>query len=241
MTRRVVLFVSLGVFPAALAWCAEEAFPHSFEVTSTESVNFTPGGTIHLNGSYGYLSIDGWDEPRVEITVNKSTNHFFNPSQEEEAKKRLELIHVTTERTSDTELSITTTRPPRKDRVPPLPRTVSEGITVDLQIHVPHNSRLVIHQDNGYVWVSDVTGAIEARSHTGDMIVMLPDPGPFAIDARTRLGSVSSDFTGRGRKRFVTGTRFVRAADGAPQRVYLRMGRGSITIKQSPPLVAQTK
>ena len=71
-------------------------------------------------------------------------------------------------------------------------------MTVEYTVHVPRDSRLVVHQDNGYVWVSDVTGDIEVDSHTGDMIVMLPDPGPYSIDARTRLGSVSSDFTGQG-------------------------------------------
>ena len=65
-------------------------------------------------------------------------------------------------------------------------------------VHVPRDSRVVIHQDNGYVWVSDVTGDIEVDSHTGDMIVMLPDPGPYSIDARTRMGSISSDLTGKG-------------------------------------------
>jgi hypothetical protein len=233
--RLVAVLAGLGVFPGTLAWCAEEAFPHSLEVTSTERVQFSPGGAIRLNDSYGYTSIDGWDQPQVEIKVIKSTNRFFNPSEEEEAKQKLALIHVTTERVSETELSITAARPLRKDRVPPLPRTVSEGVTVELQIHVPNDSRLTIHQDNGYVWVSDVTGDIEARSHTGDMIVMLPDPGPYAIDAKTRLGSISSDFAGSGVKRFVVGSRFASSAEGASRRVYLRMGRGSITIKQAAP------
>jgi hypothetical protein len=232
-----MVLVGLGVLQSGQAWCVEDEFPHSFEVTTTERVNFSPGGTIRLNDSYGYTSIDGWDQPQVEIKVIKSTNRFFNPSEEEEAKQKLALIHVTTERVSETELSITTARPLRKDRVPPLPRTVSEGVTVELQIHVPNDSRLTIHQDNGYVWVSDVTGDIEARSHTGDMIVMLPDPGPYAIDAKSRLGSVSSDFVGHGIKQFVFGTGFTRPVEGSSRRVYLRMGRGSITIKQSPPII----
>jgi hypothetical protein len=93
----------------------------------------------------------------------------------------------------------------------------------------------VIHHDTGYVWVSDVTGDIEATSHTGDMILMLPAPGPYAIDAKNRIGSITSDFVGAGLNQFVVGTRFARAGEGSSRRVYLRMGRGSITIKQMPP------
>jgi len=242
MTRGwAAVVMGLGVFPTGLAWCAEEQFPHSFEVTHTERVNFASGGTIHLNGSYGYLSVDGWDQPQVELTVIKSTDRFYEPRQSEEANKRLDLIKVAIEHPSEKELAITTTRPLRGGfRVPPMPRTKEEAVTVELLIHAPNDSHLSIHHDNGYVWVSDMTGEIEATSHTGDMIVMLPDPGPYSIDAKTRMGSVSSDFVGHGIKQWVLGTRFVRPIEGNPHRVYLRMGRGSITIKQSPPLIARS-
>ena len=59
----------------------------SFEVTSTERVNFLPGGTIRLNNSYGYLTVEGWDEPEVEITVTKSTDRFYEPEQKEKAEQ----------------------------------------------------------------------------------------------------------------------------------------------------------
>jgi hypothetical protein len=83
--------------------------------------------------------------------------------------------------------------------------------------------------------VSDVTGDIEVNSHTGDMIVVVPDAVPYSIDARTRMGGVSSDFSGNGHKQFLVGTQFVHAGQAASRRIYLRMGRGSITIKNGPP------
>jgi hypothetical protein len=103
---------------------------------------------------------------------------------------------------------------------------------------VPRDSRLVVHHDHGYVWVSDVTGDLEVRSHTGDMIVMLPDGGTYQIDARTRLGSVSSDITGRSRSRlsqFLMGSHLDYASQTPRRRIYLRMGRGSIEILQDRP------
>jgi hypothetical protein len=224
---------------------AEKAPKQSFEVTSTERVNFPPGGTIRVDHSYGYLTVEGWDEPEVEITVTKSTNRFYEPEQKEQAGKVFEQIRVVTERRSDNELAITTALPdrhsfpysilPSRQIIFTMPKKKTLGVTVEYTVHVPRDSRLVVHQDNGYVWVSDVTGDIEVDSHTGDMIVILPDPGPYSIDARTRIGSVSSDFAGNGHKRFLVGTQFVHASQAASRRIHLRMGRGCITIMNGPP------
>jgi hypothetical protein len=224
---------------------AEKAAKQSFEVTSTEHVNFLPGGTIHVENSYGYLTVEGWDEPEVEIVVTKSTNRFLEPERKEHASKAFEQIHVAAERRSDKELAITTTLPdrhgfpysilPSRQIVFTMPKKTTLGVTVDCTVHVPRDSRLTVRQDHGYVWVSDVAGDIDVNSHTGDMIVLLPDPGPYSIDARTRLGSVSSDFAGRGRKQFLVGTQFVHAGQAPARKIHLRMGRGSITIKSGEP------
>jgi hypothetical protein len=223
----------------------EKAPKQSFEVTSTEHMNFLPGSTIRLENSYGYLTVEGWDEPEVEIVVTKSTGRFLEPEQKEQAGKAFEQIHVAAERRSDKELAISTTLPdrhgfpysilPSRQIVFTMPKKTTLGVAVDCTVHVPRDSRLVVHQDHGYVWVSDVSGDIEVDSHTGDMIVMLPDPGPYSIDARTRLGSVTSDFAGSGHKQFLVGTQFVHASRSPSRRIYLRMGRGSITIKNGPP------
>src|ERR1017187_10885368 len=81
--------------------------------TSTERVNFLPGGTIRLVNSYGYLTVEGWDEPEVEVTVTKSTNRFYAPEEKAEAERRFAQIRVVTERRSDKELAILTTLPAR--------------------------------------------------------------------------------------------------------------------------------
>jgi hypothetical protein len=245
MTRKLAA-VLFGLSVVGTAQGPGEKGPkQSFEATSTERVNFLPGGTISLNGSYGYLTVEGWDEPQVEITVTKSTNRFYQPEQKEKAGQRFEQVRVATERRSDKELAISTKLPARhgfpSDILPSghiivtMPKTSQRGVTVEYTVHVPRNSRVVIHQDNGYVWVSDVRGDIEVDSHTGDMIVMLPDPGPYSIDARTRMGSVSSDLMGQGHKQFLVGSHFVHPDQAPSRRIFLRMGRGSITVKNGPP------
>src|SRR6202795_4270047 len=99
--------VFLGVIATVLPLLAEEGFPQSFKVTSTERVNFPPNGTIRIDRSYGYLSVDGWDEPQIEVTITKSTDRFYKPAQQEEAKRRLERLRVVTERRTETDLSTT--------------------------------------------------------------------------------------------------------------------------------------
>jgi hypothetical protein len=239
-----VLF-GLGAMGTAVPMAAEEGPKQSFEVTSTERVNFPPGGTISLNNSYGHLTVEGWDEPEVEIIVTKSTSGFYPPEGKAKAEQNFEQVRVAAERRSDKELEISTTLParhgfptsilPSRRIVVTMPKTSKRGVTVEYTVHVPRDSRVVVHQDNGYVWVSDVTGDISVDSHTGDMIVMLPDPGPYSIDARTRMGSVASDFAGQGNKQFLVGSHFVHAGQAPSRRILLRMGRGSITIKNGPP------
>src|SRR5215831_1794641 len=85
-----------------------EDLEHCAEVATTERMNFPPRGTIRVTDSFGYLSIDGWDEPSVEMTVIKSTNRLYRSDEQEEAKRRTDLIRVDTEHPSAAELSIIT-------------------------------------------------------------------------------------------------------------------------------------
>jgi len=240
---------SLGIaLPSFAADGAHANGPRqSFESTDTQRVAFSPGGTIRLVDSYGYLTVEGWDEPAVAVAVTKSTDRFYDPAEKREAERRFELVRVVTERRSDKEVTISTILPARSplfrsilplDRIvltKPLVPNTRRGVTLEYKVLVPRDSRLVVRHDTGYVWVSDVTGDIDMNSRTGDMIVMLPDPGPYSIDARTRLGSVSSDLVGKGRYRFLAGAHFAGANQTAARRITLRMGCGSITIKQVPP------
>jgi hypothetical protein len=219
----------------------------SFETTTTERFPFQPGGTVRVQNSYGYLNVEGWDEPEVEVTITKSTDRFKDPDWKANAAQLFDQIRVVAERRSDKELAISTALPhrisPLTSRLPsgrvivtkPLPPRNKRGVTVEYTIHVPRDTRLVVRHDNGYVWVGDVTGDLDVASHTGDMIVILADPGPYAIDARTRLGSVSSELTGKRSYQFLVGHRLVHGRDAAARRVHLRMGRGCITIQTGPP------
>jgi len=240
------LIAACAALPLAAADKPERTGPaQSFQVTTVEHVAFPPGGVITLNSSYGNLTVEGWDAPEVEITVTKSTSRFYPPESEVEAERGFDQVRVTTERRSDKDLAIATTLPlrhglpfslfPSGRFLVTMPKISHQGVMLEYTVHAPRDSRIVIHHDFGYVWVGDIKGDIEVDSHTGDMVVMLPDPGPYSVDAKTGMGSISSDVMGRGNKRYIVGSHFVHGAQSPAKRVVLRMGRGCITIKTGPP------
>jgi hypothetical protein len=192
-------------------------------VATTERVNFPPGGTIRINGSYGHLVLEAWDRPEVEITVTKSGTGSDG-------------VRVATKRDSDAELSITTELASRHGNwFPFLPQTTTGKVTTEYEIHVPRDSHLAIHNVVGYVFVNGVRGDIDASVSRGDILLMLRDSGTYSIDAKTKFGAVSSDFEGSVLSRYLVGQKFARTLTPPSQHLYLRMGFGGITIKAVPP------
>src|ERR1022692_4863359 len=148
MTRKLAGIVfGLRMLGAALplpgAQGPEEKGPkQSFSVTTTQRVPFLPGGAIRLDNSYGYLTVEGWDEPEVEVTVTKSTDRFYEPQQKDQADQPFARVRVATERRSDKELAITTTLPAPNRLLNLWNRlTVSRPnrlpVTVEYKVHVP--------------------------------------------------------------------------------------------------------
>jgi hypothetical protein len=234
MTRKQlgILFV-VGAAGMTLPLFGEGGSKKMVQVTNTQQVPFQPGGTIHLNRSYGYLSVEGWDRPEVEITVIKSLDNLYEAKDQAEATKRVESVSVTAERRSDTDLEISTVVPHHSRWTHPFGST--GGVMVEYQIHVPRDSKLVIHHGTGDVLVTNVTSDIEVTGHAGDIILLLPESGQYSIDAKSKMGTVSSDFDGDAHRRRLVGTRYAYAAPAPAHRIYLRMGLGGITIKESPP------
>jgi hypothetical protein len=80
--------------------------------------------------------------------------------------------------------------------------------------------------------VSNVIGDIEATNGSGDILLMLSDSGTYSVDAKSKMGTVSSDFEGATHVRHFVGEGFARASQPPSHRIYLRMGFGGITIKK---------
>ena len=234
--RRNLAAVFLGLsvigMPRPLFGAEEDKQPA--RATITERVGFSPGGTIRLNQSFGDLTVEGWDRSEVEIKAIKSIETYYEPKEREQAARRLERIRIVTERRSGSELAISTSLPSRSRLLPPWRRKTRGGVTVEYQIHVPRDSRLVIHHLGGYVLVSDVAGDVEATSGGGDIVLMLTDLDNYSIDAKTKLGKVVSDLGCSTRRRYLPGEKLSSVNPSPSHRVSARMGRGSITIKEAP-------
>jgi hypothetical protein len=217
-------------------------------VTTTQQVPFQAGGTVHVNHSYGQLWVEGWDRPEVELTVTKSPDALYDAKDQAkdqakhrakdrakdqaEATRLMENVHVTAERRSDTDLEISTSVGHFSRWRHPFGPV--GGVMLEYRIRVPRNSKLVIHHDNGEVLVSNMTADIEATGHAGDIVVLLPETGKYSIDAKSKFGTLSSDFDGDFRHKLAS-SQYAKTAPAPAQRIYLRIGRGGISIKGSPP------
>jgi hypothetical protein len=257
MTDRVAFVLIFGVLAVALPAFGDEYVKPQPEVTSTEHVDFAPGGVIRLDGAYGDLFVEGWDQPEVEITVTKSMRYKYESAQSQRAAQQMESIRVVPERRSPTELTISTVVPSRgkpftggEDFRPAslvLPNKNRGGVMLEYHILVPRNSRLVIHQGMGNLLVRDVTGDIDAACRLGDILLWLSGSRTYSIDARSSAGTISSDFSGTKRSHYLFGQAFSSMNPAPSQRLHLRVGFGGITIKpiqpesETPPSPASAK
>jgi hypothetical protein len=226
------ILVPLTLLGMILPASAERGIKQPPQKTTTERVNFAPGGTIHINGSYGDLNVDGWDRPEVEVTVIKSLPYGYKAKQPDQGAADLDRVRIVTEHKSPPELTISTELPSRHyPWIPPFTRHTTGGVGVEYEIHVPSDSRLAIHHGTGTVSVNGVAGDIDASVGRGDILLWLP-PGSYSLDARTTFGIVSSDLEGDAHNRHLIGESFTRANQAPAHRLHLRMGFGGITIKE---------
>jgi hypothetical protein len=224
-----VACIVLSVIGTAPLFAAELAIRRPEQVLTTEHVNFAPGGTIRFDKSFGDLYVEGWDQPQVEMTVIKLFQDYDPPKNPAE---HLQAVKFTTEHPSATELVIGTTIPPHRFFRHPFG---GKGpVDVRYELRVPRDSHLVIHHGGGNILIGNITGNIEATNREGDIVLMLPDPGPYSIDARSKMGTVISDFAGQAHARHLIGEGFTSADANSPRKILLRVGFGGITIKDVP-------
>jgi hypothetical protein len=202
-----------------------------YQQTNTEHFALAAGGTIRINDSFGELDIEGWNQPDVEVTVIKTLPY---DSKESKSSKDLNAVKVATERKSDQEVVISTTVASHGGWLSSIAKTKTKtDVWVEYHIRAPRDSKLMVRHDRGTVQVNNMAAAIDADSGGGDMIVILPDPGTRSVDARTKIGSVVSDFGETHHMHFV-GESLVTANGALSPVVRLRMGRGGITVKTLP-------
>lgn len=212
------------------------------EVTKTEKADFPAKGTLRLEHSTGDLTIEGWDQPNVEITTTKSSKEEYLPADRDKATKELDRVHVSTKRDGDA--LVITTEYPRHLAFPWVtPLQTVTNFDLDYVIKVPRNARLIVKHDDGEVHIDDVTGNIDATARQGLIALRLVTETPPLIDAKSFVGTVNSDFAGQETLHWLHfGHTFVDDAKSAPQKLNLKIGYGDIVIlkahePKSPPPV----
>jgi hypothetical protein len=221
---------------AALGICLPllSAVPEQgIEAVTTNRVPFVSGGAIRVIGASGELNVEGWDQPAVEITLTRTLFRPDTPKEREQAKQRLDRIRIVTEKNGDGDLVISTKAPARKFLTTFRGKT---EVNLDYRIKMPHDSRLLIRNDIGDVLIYGVGGDIDASARIGSIVLQLPEPGSYSIDAKSRMGGVNTDFTGSYHNPYLLGQGFVEATASPRHQVRLRVGVGGIEIRRMAPI-----
>ena len=240
MVLRSLFALSFGI--ATCCFLRGDEPKQKVQVRNTEHMDFTPSGLLTLKNSTGELIVEGWDQPGIEITTIKSTKEAYSSSEREKAARELDQVHVKTERHGD-ELVITTDFP--RHRLFPPPTKWGSAVDFDLEyeIKVPRNARLTVNHNIGEVHVDDLMGDIHATARQGEITLHLADSRQYAVDAKSDIGDVISDFPGNEkRKPWPVGHQLLESPANAAQRLFLRTGFGDIILLkiQNPAAPAQT-
>ncbi len=211
---------------AAIGFCfsflllAEDPALQPVQVTKTEHMDFPADGLLRLNGDFGDVTIEGWDQPGVEITTKKTTQQEFATTAHQAGEADLDQVRLTPERHGN-ELILTVTQP-RKLRS-----------YLDAHIFVPRSARLTVH-GAGQLYIDDIAGEIQAYVRHGTIVLHLPEQGHYDFDASAKWGTVNSDFPGEVRRRhWFIGHSYADQTGANPQKLHLRAGYGDIVILRS--------
>jgi hypothetical protein len=223
MKRTLTLIFAIGcLLPAS------DEIPQRIQITKTERADLPAGGTVRLKNSTGELTIEGWDQPGVEITTTKSTMLKYPAAGAERDKASHMLDEVKVSEATEGGQLVITTDFPRHRRFLPRPSVGARDFDLEYLIKVPRDAKLIVDHDSGEIHFDEVTGDIHATVIQGLITLHLPQTAQYAIDAKSKIGEVISDFPGTTtRKHF--GHAFTESTQ-APHHLDLRIDYGDIVI-----------
>ena len=160
-----------------------------FQVTNTQHIDFPSGGTLRMKNSIGNLSVEGWDQPGVEITTIRAMKPKCNSGNRQKDSRELEQVHITVERHGN-EVVIGTDFPRYGISAPPL---LHRGTRFDLyyDVKVPRSAQLFVHHDEGDVFIENFRGDTHVTVRTGQITLSLPEDSRYAVNAGSKYGGCS--------------------------------------------------
>jgi hypothetical protein len=204
----------------AIPLAAADLSSQIVRVSETQTLDAARAGTLHLENSRGAVNIEGWDQPRVEITVIKSTTGLFHAS--DAATHLLDHAHIKSDRNGD-EILIST-QVPRHDR---------DELRVQYYIKAPRDSKIVIDRGNGSVYVAGMAGDIDTTLKQGQLTLILPENAEYSIDARAKIGDVYWEVDGQEQRHHFLGHGFTNGPATPAHKLYLRVCYGDIMIAKA--------
>lgn len=180
---KLCLLCVLGGLPS-LALYADE-----FSQTSRYSVRLFSYGTLMIDTRMGDLWIEGWDDPHVEIEVEK----VVRAKSEAKAKPLYNQIKIQLEG-KDKEVGLRTLYPARRLW---RPFRGESKLSANFRIKMPYDANLILKCVDGDVRIFGVVGREQLRVNYGDVEIDVPDIWRLrSLDAHAWLGYVQSDLHG---------------------------------------------
>jgi hypothetical protein len=235
--RQLTIGLFLSICGLALAFPAQAQTDarSKAESITRQSLEFSAKGVIQILDSFGSVEIEGWDKDEVELTFTKRTQKKYEPKDIAKAAKELERVKVSMELIDESKLLVI-----NSTYAPWSPARLFGGKTnLELRyvIKVPRRSTLFIKHSIGEVHVTDVSGIIEATASIGEIKLQLPEEQSYAVDARARIGDVSSEFGAITHRRgpLSVGAMLVGEPEAPTRRIFLRVGIGEIEVTKFRP------
>ncbi len=210
----------------ALPLMADDLNKETLNATHTDTFKVPTAGAIRIKNSFGEVDIDGWDRPEVEVTVVRSSQHFYDSAERAEAQRCLEGAQIKAERDGN-DVVISTSYIPWNG-----PHGLSRRSEIGLsyRIKAPRASRLIVDHNRGGVNIANMSGDIHATVINGQITLWLSAASEYTIDSQCKIGDVYSDFEGRYRRRHLLGKEFNRQSPAPATNLYLRVRYGDIMI-----------
>ena len=234
MRNKLVMKHGLILFGFCLAFGlpvhAQGVAKREAEVTTKQSLELGPRGTIQIVDSFGSVKVEGWDRDEVEMTVTKRTHKKYEPKDLAKAEKGLERFKVTMESVNETSMVVI-----NSTYLSWTPARMFRGKTnLDLKylIKAPRQSTLLIKHSIGDVEVTDISGDIEATASIGELTLKLPEGQDYTVDARVRIGDVSSEFGQVSQRQgfLAVGAKLAGDPAATARRIFARLGIGDIHV-----------
>ncbi|MGD0920633.1 MAG: hypothetical protein ABSA70_02575 [Terriglobia bacterium] len=162
-----------------------------FSQLSRYSAQMFPRGTVVVDTRVGDLTIEGWDQARVEIEAEK----VVRATSEAKAKRLYEQIKIELKE-NDEEVRLRVIFPPRR------PWRLFRGATklsVNFRIRMPVEASLAVRCVDGDLRIRGIAGRQEVRVNYGNVEITVPSLWRLrSLNARTWLGYAESNLHDEG-------------------------------------------